>query len=348
MTSMEQPATTPNSLTHRWRWIVVAVTIVGAVIGAAIIFTRGDGESTTTQGVTTTLHVDGSPNGIAAVPHGLWVGLTGRVGDLNGALTHLDLVTGEVDKRIPLHGVPSFIRPIGDSLWLDNASTWTDTASGELIRFDPRSGTVQARRRFKQPTFDFAELDGRVWTLVGRNPATVVPLDPKTMKTIGSPITISPSRVISVVSDGGVLWATAAEANKLLRIDPKTRRVTSVSVGEFPVGVVFADGSVWVANRSAGTVTKVDPSTMRVTKTIHVGELPTWMTAADGSVWVASQHDGTVDRIDARTGEKVGDPIRIAPASGSDAAAHIPTAGDGAVWVTSLTQRTVSRIDPRR
>jgi YVTN family beta-propeller protein len=169
---------------------------------------------------------------------------------------------------------------------------------------------------------------------------------------MGEPIPVASERALGLALGEGAVWATAHEDGMLVRIDPTSRRVDKVKVGDLPVGVVVAEGSVWVANRGSGTVSRVDPGTMEVTAEIEVGQNPTWIGAAAGSVWVANQTDGTVSRIGAETGKTIGSPIRIAPAADSsasgDAAAHAVAVAGDSLWVSSLSAETVSRIDPSR
>lgn len=337
------PTTTRSRPTTRM--IVVAATVALAIAGAAFVFTRGGKEQTTTNGIAATLHADGQPNGLAAGPDGLWVALNQAAPSLKGRLDRVNLTSGAVEKSVPIGGVLTHTQRNGDSVWVESSGDWGDSSTGTLVQVGWTSGKVIGQMSFDKPPFGFDFGAGSLWLVVGRNPATLVQFDPVTHEQQGTPITLSPQRVIGLAFGDGKIWAAAAEDGELIRVDPETRRVDTVKVGDFPVGVEVANGSVWVANRGSGTVSRVDPDKLVVVDTIDVGNLPTWLRAAGGSIWVANQADGTVSRIDATTGDLVGPPVEIAAPSDSDAAAHLVATNGDSVWVSSITEKTVSRID---
>ncbi len=350
---------TPDSVSsrRRLRFVVIAISVVVAAAGTFFVFAQSRSEQTTTQSVAATMRVAGLPNVIAAGSDALWAGLNEGPKQTHGTLVRLDLATGATRKSITLPGVLTAAVRTDGSLWVEHAGDWNDSKPGGLAQFDWKTGAMQNRLRFEQPLFGLASGDGALWVVVGREPATLVRVDPNVNKVVvGKPTVIDPNRVIGLAYGEGAVWAAGFESGTLIRIDPTTGSKTSVKIGDMPVGVTVAGGSVWVATRGQGTVTRVDPKTMRVRDTIDVGENPTFLAAMAGSVWVANQTDGTVTRIDAGTGRTVGEPIRIAPkpslgnsaeVGGGAAAYALATTGDS-IWVTSLTQRTISRIDPAR
>lgn len=341
---------------HRYRLVIIALSAAAAVAGTVFVFAQSRTETTTTQSVAATLRVPGMPNAIAAGPDALWAGLNERSTQTHGTLVRLDLATGAIRKSVTVPGVLVGALRSGSSLWVEHAGDWYDSTTGGLDQLDWKSGATRQRLRFDRPVFGLAGGEGSLWLVVGRQPATLVRIDPAAGRVIGKPVVIDPNRVIGLAYGEGAVWAAGFESGTLIRIDPSTGSMRSLKVGDMPVGVTVAGGSVWVANRGQGTVTRVDPKAMRVLDSIDVGENPTFLTAAAGSVWVANQSDGTVTRIDAGTGKTVGEPIRIAPKppsgnpdeAGGGAAAQAFSAIGNSIWVTSLTQRTVSRIDPAR
>ena len=342
---------------HRFRLVIIALSIVAAVAGTVFVFAQSRSETTTTQSVAATLRFAGMPNAIAAGPDALWAGLNEGPAQTQGTLVRLDLATGAIRKSVTLPGVLTAAIRTGASLWVEHAGDWNDSKPGGLDQLDWKTGAMRNRLRFDDPLFGLASGDGALWAVVGREPATLVRIDPDVDRVIvGKPVVIDQNRVIGLAYGEGAVWAAGFESGTLIRIDPATGSKRSVKVGDMPVGVTVAGGSVWIATRGQGTVTRVDPKSMRVLDTIDVGENPTFLAATAGSVWVANQTDGTVTRIDAETGTSVGEPIRIAPkppsgnsdeAGGGAAAYSFATTGDS-LWVTSLTQRTISRIDPAR
>ena len=345
----ESSAPSTNAM-HRStiRLAVVAGTLVVAIVGAIVVFTRGGDEKTTTQNITATLRVDGEPNGLAAGSDALWVALNEGAPALNGKLDRVNLTSGAVERSVRLHGVLSETRRLGTSLWTERLDDFLDTKPGELLELDWKTGKILRRIPFRRTPFGYDFGAGSLWVAVGRSPATLVRVDPKTGKQIGKAIVIGSQRVIGLAFGAGAVWAASAEDGSLVRVDPETGRVDEVKVGDFPVGVAVANGYVWVTNRGGGSVSRVDPQTMEVVDTIDAGTYPTWLAAAEGSVWVANQDDGTVTRIDAATGKVDGPPIRIAPSHPGNASAHIVSSNGDSVWVSSITQRSVSRIDTNR
>ena len=301
----------------------------------------------TTDGVAAVLSVDGIPNGIAASSDAVWVALLDTLARPGGKLVRINLASGAVERTVPVPGVLSFTKRIGGSVWAVSYDR-NDSGPGESLEVDWATGKVLHRLPFERPVLGLDGGGGALWLAVGRNPATLVRLDPSSRTQVGKPIELSPTRVIGIAYGEGAVWAAASEANELVRVDPATGRRTAVEVGGFPVGIAFAKGSVWVANRDRGTVTRVDPRTMSVTQTIDVGRTPTWIEHAGGSLWVSNQLDGTVTRIDPTTGEKIGAPIRIAASAADSGAAHVLSSSGDSLWVASQTGRSISRIEMNR
>ena len=329
---------------HQVRLAIIAVSIAVAAIGVAVIFAQGGDGKTTTDNIVATLHVSGRPNGIAAGPNALWAALDYPKQNTS-KLVRLDLATGAAQKTVAFKGIASFTIRARDSLWVGGNGDWFDKTPGTFREFDWKTGAVKNIIPFNRPVFGAAYGRGSLWFVVGRAPATLVQVDAATSRMIGKPIQLDRTRVIGLAFGAGAVWATALEDGKLIRVDPKTRRVTSVKVGDQPVGVIAAAGRVWVANRGSGTISRIDPETMREDgPRIDVGTLPTWIAFAAGSIWVSNQSDGTVSRIDATTGQTIGSPVRIA-APADDAAAHVMSASAGSLWVASATEHTLSRID---
>ena len=326
------------------RIAIIAVSIAVAAIGVAVIFAQGGREKTTTDGIVATLHVSGRPNGIAAGSDALWAALDYPKQNTS-KVVRLDLATGAVQKTVAFKGIASSTVRAENSLWVGGNGDWFDKTPGTFREFDWKTGAVKNIIPFDRPIFGAAYDRRSLWLVVGRAPATLVQIDAATSRTIGKPIQLDRTRVIGLAFGAGAVWATALEDGKLIRVDPKTRRVTTVKVGDQPVGVIVAAGRVWVANRGSGTISRIDPKTMREEgPQIDVGTLPTWIAFAAGSLWVSNQSDGTVSRINATTGQTIGSPVRIA-APADDAAAHVMSASAGSLWVASATERTLSRID---
>jgi DNA-binding SARP family transcriptional activator/ABC-type transport system substrate-binding protein/streptogramin lyase len=138
----------------------------------------------------------------------------------------------------------------------------------------------------------------------------------------------------------GSVWV-GSDYGAVARVDPDTREVESVSLGNSPSAIATGAGGVWVTDDVDNTVTRIDPASANaVASTTPVGRGPSAVATGAGAVWVANTQDNTVARVDPRTAV-VDDTIRVG---------RRPTGvavGEGAVWVANSLSGTVSRIDPR-
>ena len=108
----------------------------------------------------------------------------------------------------------------------------------------------------------------------------------------------------------GALWAISGSSATVLRIDPRSGKVTArVAIvasrgtqSPYPIALAVGLGSVWVLNATAATVTRIDPRQAGVTTTIPLGieRVPRRIAVGAGAAWVANA-DGTLARIDAAT-----------------------------------------------
>ena len=352
MATMQQPGAEDRGGVHldrrQARLALVALTIVAATIGTAVVFTQSGAQKTTTVGVTETLRFSGRPEPIAAGTDALWVALnpaldrgSGLQTQKFGSLERVNLASATIERTLR---IPGFIGPamlhLGHALWVNRNGNPLGTRPGELDELDWNSGKLLGRLPFDRGVVGLAYGDGSLWFTVGGAPATLVRVDPKTRQTIGKPIVVTPGRVAVVAFGSGAVWVTGFEDGSLARVDPATGRVDRIRLGGAPFGVVVSGGSIWVALRDRGMVIRVDPRALRVLHTTKVGDNPTGLAAAGGLIFVGNQTDGTVTRIDARTGETVGLPIRITP----DDADLLAIAG-GSLWVTSNIHASATRID---
>lgn len=141
-----------------------------------------------------------------------------------------------------------------------------------------------------------------------------------------------------LAASGGSVWAGSLTSGDVLRIDPKTNKVTKrVRAGIRAFNLVASPGAVWAVENVSGTVVRIDTRTAKVTKTIRVGFAPYDVEWGFGSIWVANSADGTVWRI---TGGRVVKKIKTGTEPNG------LTAYAGAIWVSDHTEGKVSRLDP--
>jgi YVTN family beta-propeller protein len=149
-----------------------------------------------------------------------------------------------------------------------------------------------------------------------------------------------PNRPSAIAAGGGYVWVVSDADGTLSRIDPETRAVRSLEIGESAVGVAYGGGSVWVTDSAARSVAQINPEASTVVQSIAVGNSPGAVAVGADAVWVANTLDGTVSRIDLNRGVVT----KTIPVGAS------PTglvASSGAVWAASEGSGRVLRLDPR-
>ena len=334
------------------RLVLLALTIIAAAIGTAVVFTQSGAQKTTTAGVTETLRFSGGPDPIAAGTDALWGAInptyeralqTGEQAQTQkfGSLERVNLTSGAIERTLRISG---FVGPamlhLGNVLWVGRNSDAMGTKPGELDELDWNTGKLLGRLPFDRGVSDLTYGDRSLWVTLGASPATLVRINPATLRTVGEPIVVAPGQAFGSAFGSGAVWETGFDDGSLARVDPATGRVDRIKLGGAAVGVIVSGGSVWVAVRDRGMVVRVDPRTLRVLHTTTVGTDPAYLAAAGGLIWVVNQSDGTVTRINDRTGQTVGLPIRITP----DDASNLTAAGSS-VWVTSVKHFSATRID---
>lgn len=218
----------------------------------------------------------------------------------------------------PIRPVPAF-----GAVWIANA------ADGTVTRVEAAAGAITATVRVADPQRLLA--------------AGCAPSSEHAYATgsFGLRACDAPS---SVAAGAGAIWATANDANAIVRIDPVRNSVTdTVVVGFDPWAVTADDDAVWVSDYTNDAVVRIDARTLTVTARIPVAAGPTEMAVGPSTLWVVNSAAGMVTRIDTRT-----DAVVAAVAVGRWALA-IAVSGDD-VWVRGGSTRGdggLSRIDAR-
>jgi outer membrane protein assembly factor BamB len=102
--------------------------------------------------------------------------------------------------------------------------------------------------------------------------------------------------------------------------------------------LTYGAGHVWASVPADDSVARHDPRTELVL-TNEVAGRPAGLAVAGGRVFVASNTDHTLVTLDPKTGEPVGEPLRV-PSNPWAVAA-----GAGHVWVSGVAGNTLTRID---
>jgi YVTN family beta-propeller protein len=189
---------------------------------------------------------------------------------------------------------------------------------------------------------------GAVWVPVAV-PGALWGIDPATDKvtskiSLGGPLSGS----ISVGAAGDTVWVAccgrsstgaSTSGGRLLRIDPRRKRVVAdIALNASPVAIAADTSAAWVAT-AGGQVLMVNPKRNRVTATINAGgPLGFDHTIAVGAsgVWLADPFDEQLVRIDPKT-------RRVMARIPAGAVTTLAVTKD-AVW--ALSSLGLVRVDP--
>jgi virginiamycin B lyase len=91
----------------------------------------------------------------------------------------------------------------------------------------------------------------------------------------------------------GALWTINYKRHSLTRVNPVSGRTRSVRLGGEPGDVAAGFGRVWVTSWTGGRLLAVNPRSMRVVKRIRVGPRPLGLRVAGGALWVGFGRSAT-------------------------------------------------------
>ncbi|HWI72968.1 MAG TPA: hypothetical protein VNT55_13525, partial [Baekduia sp.] len=330
--------------------------VLSLLAGAAIVLivvllatSGGDGgnenagtPTTTTTGTTPTaaagktvsFDVDPRPNAIAYASGRVWVG-SPRTNRLIGLAA-----TGDAKRRtirLPWSAGTTSIAAGFGSLWVTNGP------QARVVRIDPKTGHIQGDRVVGSgEAVVVATGAGAVW--IGRRavkttdpPSSIVKVDPHGGAT--KEIPFGQEGVGDIATGGGFVWVANRRRPRVSRLDPATSDRKSTAIGLGQHRVAYGAGQVWVTNYDDGTVTQNTRALdNRATSPLPVRG-PQDLTVVGDAVWVVSNLDDSVVQLDAKTGDTVGDPIKV----GRNPFAIV--AHGGRLWVTNLASASVTRID---
>jgi DNA-binding SARP family transcriptional activator/streptogramin lyase len=262
-------------------------------------------------------------------------GLAWVAGDDSRTVSAVSTRTHRIVRTIPIGLFPSDVAAGDGSLWV------ADGARGNVIRIQPSYGRILDLWRFEPSGEAPADRFGFDPTsiAVGEGGAWISDGGPRLLRADpDGPIEAIPigRPLVGVAVGAGSVWAISGETAEVLRIDPRTRRVTMrlpivdgpQLESAFPRAIAVGGAYVWVLNGNTGAVTKIDPRTRSIVSTTRVGveRAPVQLAADADAVWVANE-DGSLVRVDADTDQvdvyDVGRTLR-------DVAV-----GEGAVWATN-------------
>jgi len=287
-----------------------------------------------TSRITSAVSVAGGPDRLASGSGKLWA-TTG------GLLMGINPRTAKIVQIVEPGIHPTDVAAGGDAIWV------FDDSSGTVAQVDPDYGSVTRRFGIPRRGADRGEDSaygeptsisvGRNAVWIANGPGGLVRIDPRD----GSYSTISTDAGIDgVAAGGGAVWAVSGPAAEVLRLDPRTNRVTDViplasrpgALSPYPYMVAVGKSSVWVVNGNTDAVTKIDPTQRGVIATIPLGHIANslGLTVGAGAAWVVDAADGKLIRIDASTNDVTSIPLGVNQA-------RDVVFVDGAVWVSVQT-----------
>jgi streptogramin lyase len=266
-------------------------------------------------------------------------------------------------------GYPNGIAFADGWLWV------ADPEVSELLRIDPRDGSITERFPAGEGSFLIARSGGDLW-ISDHLAGTVSRVDPATGRRIerfrlGRFPTIVLDRgdsVVAVAGDGtvfrlppgdtprpilrlraelesltfawGSLWVTEYGSHEIRRFDPVDgTELDGIQLETSAWILAFAQDRLWVTNRDEGTVTAIGPDG-EIAATVDLPDLasPFGIEELGGRLWVADAEGGRLYEIDPATAALVATYELPSPAF---ALAH-----DGEhLWVTAGDSGALIRID---
>lgn len=228
-------------------------------------------------------------------------------------------------------------------------SVWVPlTASGELARVDPVTGSVTGKTRVGVPAAGPGFLDsaaaagGAVWSASDAG-GTIARVDASSgARTQTLAVGHRPG---GLVAGGGGIWSFAFLRGDVTRIDTASGAKRTLHVNASATGVGYGDDELWVLSTLPPRILEVDPASgaVRASFTLRppfpevYSVIDTWSLAVgDGAVWAALPNNGAVARLDVRTHAlryvrtPYGRPFGV-------------SVGDGSAWVA--TDHGVLRLD---
>ena len=161
----------------------------------------------------------------------------------------------------------------------------------------------------------------------------------------GGPYRISALRFLD-----GMVWAAGETSDRILRLDPSTRKVMDYSIprGSAPFGLaVGPKKAIWYAGGVGNSIVSLDPKTGRVDPhTVPTDRSELKALAADSSLnlWAAATDSGKLVRVDGKTGDVT--EVAAPTENSGPFALDVDTKHD-LVWFSEDFKDRIARYDPK-
>ena len=180
-----------------------------------------------------------------------------------------------------------------------NGAVWVGVRQAQarndyVLRIDPGGGPRQSIP-VAGGVQDFA-LRGRSLWITNRAASTVTRVNTSTLRIENViPVGAGP-KGIAVGADAA--WVAAAGDDALSRIDLDDLEVTTIALKTTPERVAVSAGGVWVTSRAAGRLLRIDPRTRRLRETIAIGDDPFALDVVGSDhVWIGLVRGNAVQRV---------------------------------------------------
>ena len=196
------------------------------------------------------------------------------------SLTRVDLATGKT-RSVQVGATPFDVLCAFGHVWV------TSWEAGVLSEVEPHSLRVVRRIRIGPRPTGLRVARGGLWVGFGRSATSIARVDPRTAAI--RRVKVDERAPSWFVTGTRALWIQAAD-NRLIRVDPGTKRVTArLSFGRtLAQGALAPDGTIWVPDKEQSLVYRVDPAKARVVDSFTAGPGAFVALSAHGSMWVAS------------------------------------------------------------
>jgi virginiamycin B lyase len=243
-------------------------------------------------------------------------------------------------------------------VWVSERNT------GMIGRFDANSLTYTriASPPAKNPKFQLNSIAvdprGQVWYVDDGPNARMLQYNPKSREFNSYPIPdyrwpvseIGWARIATLRFLDNNVWGTGITAERVLKLDPSTRKVTEYSVprGSAPLGLAIGGNNmIWYAAEVGNAIVRLDPTDGRLTPhqvPTPRSDLRGMAADAEGNLWVAATESGKLVKVDNRTGNATEFTV---PSEGSGPYSVDIDTKRNLVWFSENFTDKIGRFDPR-
>ena len=223
----------------------------------------------------------------------------GSVWVLNATTNELMRIDAKTGRRAPDAPGKIAARGQALVLAAGAGAVWIGVRAGDprndyVVRVDPDG---ESPRAIDVPggVQDLAVSARTLW-VTNRAAATVTRISTSTLRTTR---VIAVGRGPKGVAVGsGAVWVASAGDDALTRIGLADLKTTRIGLKATPDRVAVGGGAVWVTSRAAGRLLRVDPRTRRVRETITTGYDPFALDVVGGhGVWIGLVRENAVQRV---------------------------------------------------